>query len=31
MFAPAMHGAMKHAAVPRREMGVRTFFNLLGR
>jgi anthranilate phosphoribosyltransferase len=30
MFAPAMHGAMKHAAVPRREMGVRTFFNLLG-
>jgi anthranilate phosphoribosyltransferase len=30
LFAPAMHGAMKHAAVPRSEMGVRTFFNLLG-
>jgi anthranilate phosphoribosyltransferase len=30
LFAPAMHGAMKHAAVPRKEMGVRTFFNLLG-
>jgi anthranilate phosphoribosyltransferase len=30
LFAPALHGAMKHAALPRREMGVRTFFNLLG-
>lgn len=30
LFAPAMHGAMRHAAVPRSEMGVRTFFNLLG-
>jgi anthranilate phosphoribosyltransferase len=30
LFAPALHGAMKHAAVPRSEMGVRTFFNLLG-
>ena len=30
MFAPAHHGAMKHAIGPRREMGVRTLFNLLG-
>lgn len=30
MFAPAFHGAMKHAIGPRREMGVRTIFNLLG-
>jgi anthranilate phosphoribosyltransferase len=30
MFAPAHHGAMKHAIGPRREMGVRTVFNLLG-
>ena len=30
MFAPKHHGAMKHAAGPRREMGVRTLFNLLG-
>lgn len=30
LFAPALHGAMRHAALPRREMGVRTFFNLLG-
>lgn len=30
MFAPAFHGAMKHAIGPRREMGVRTVFNLLG-
>lgn len=30
MFAPAHHGAMKHALGPRREMGVRTIFNLLG-
>jgi len=30
LFAPALHAAMKHAAVPRRELGVRTFFNLLG-
>lgn len=30
MFAPAHHGAMKHAIGPRREMGVRTIFNLLG-
>lgn len=30
MFAPLHHGAMKHAIGPRREMGVRTVFNLLG-
>lgn len=30
MFAPAHHGAMKHAIGPRREMGTRTLFNILG-
>src|SRR3569833_3167460 len=30
MFAPLHHGALKHAIGPRREMGVRTVFNLLG-
>ncbi|MBD3634686.1 MAG: anthranilate phosphoribosyltransferase [Methylophaga sp.] len=30
MFAQKHHGAMKHAIGPRREMGVRTVFNLLG-
>ncbi len=30
MFAPLHHKAMKHAIGPRREMGVRTLFNLLG-
>ncbi len=30
LFAPLHHGAMKHAIGPRREMGVRTIFNLLG-
>lgn len=30
LFAPRHHGAMKHAIGPRREMGVRTLFNLLG-
>ncbi|MEM7465272.1 MAG: anthranilate phosphoribosyltransferase [Pseudomonadota bacterium] len=30
MFAPAHHSATKHAAVPRRELGVRTLFNVLG-
>ena len=29
-FAPAFHAATKHAAGPRRELGVRTLFNLLG-
>lgn len=30
MFAPAHHSAMKHAIGPRRELGVRTLFNVLG-
>ena len=30
MFAPAFHPAMRHAAAPRREIGIRTFFNILG-
>jgi anthranilate phosphoribosyltransferase len=30
MFAPKFHGAMKHAAPVRSELGVRTIFNLLG-
>ena len=30
LFAPLYHGAMKYAIGPRREMGVRTVFNLLG-
>ena len=30
LFAPALHGAMKHAIGPRREMGIRTIFNILG-
>lgn len=30
MFAPNFHGAMKHAAPVRRELGVRTLFNVLG-
>jgi anthranilate phosphoribosyltransferase len=30
LFAPKHHGAMKHTIGPRREMGVRTLFNLLG-
>jgi anthranilate phosphoribosyltransferase len=30
LFAPRHHGAMKHAIGPRREMGIRTVFNLLG-
>jgi anthranilate phosphoribosyltransferase len=29
-FAPAFHPAMRHAAQPRREIGIRTIFNLLG-
>jgi len=30
LYAPALHPAMRHAIGPRREMGVRTVFNLLG-
>ena len=30
MFAPTHHGATRHAVGPRREIGVRTIFNLLG-
>ena len=30
MFAPAHHGAMKHAIGARKEMAVRTIFNVLG-
>jgi len=30
LFAPLLHGAMKFAAVPRRELGFRTVFNILG-
>ena len=30
LFAPNHHGATKHAVGPRRELGVRTMFNLLG-
>ncbi len=30
LFAPLMHSAMKHAIGPRREIGIRTIFNLLG-
>ena len=30
MFAPAHHSAMKHAIGPRRELGLRTIFNMLG-
>jgi anthranilate phosphoribosyltransferase len=30
MFAPNFHNAMKHAAPVRRELGVRTLFNILG-
>ena len=29
-FAPVFHPGMRHAAVPRRELGVPTFFNVLG-
>jgi len=30
LFAPVFHPAMKHASGPRRELGVRTIFNLIG-
>ena len=30
MFAPAHHSAMRHAIGPRRELGMRTMFNILG-
>ena len=30
MFAPTFHPAMKYAAAPRREIGIRTVFNILG-
>ncbi|MCZ6804172.1 MAG: anthranilate phosphoribosyltransferase [Proteobacteria bacterium] len=30
MFAPMHHSAMKHAIGPRRELGIRTLFNVLG-
>jgi len=30
LFAPMLHGAMKYAIGPRRELGTRTVFNILG-
>ena len=30
LFAPRLHGAMKYALGPRREIGIRTIFNMLG-
>ncbi|SHE89574.1 anthranilate phosphoribosyltransferase [Desulfacinum infernum DSM 9756] len=30
LFAPLYHGAMKYAAKPRRELGIRSIFNMLG-
>jgi anthranilate phosphoribosyltransferase len=30
MFAPSHHSAMKHAVGPRKELGMRTIFNMLG-
>ena len=30
MFAPAHHTAMKHAVGPRKEMGIKTIFNIVG-
>lgn len=30
LFAPRLHHAMRHAAGPRRELGIRTVFNILG-
>ena len=30
LFAPLYHGAMRHCAVPRQDMGIRTMLNVLG-
>ncbi len=30
LFAPLLHASMRHAAAPRREIGIRTVFNILG-
>jgi anthranilate phosphoribosyltransferase len=30
LFAPLLHASMKYAIGPRRELGIRTFFNILG-
>ncbi|MBI5189714.1 MAG: anthranilate phosphoribosyltransferase [Nitrospirae bacterium] len=30
LYAPLLHSAMKHALIPRREIGIRTIFNVLG-
>ena len=30
LYAPCLHPAMQYAAVPRREVGIRTIFNILG-
>ncbi len=30
LYAPALHGAMKHAIGPRKEIGIRSIFNILG-
>ncbi len=30
LFAQSLHSSMRHAAVPRREIGIRTVFNILG-
>jgi anthranilate phosphoribosyltransferase len=30
LFAPMLHGAMKHAIGPRKEIGIRSIFNILG-
>ena len=30
LFAPLLHQAMRHAVVPRKEIGIRTIFNIIG-
>ena len=30
LFAPTLHASMRHAAAPRKEIGIRTIFNILG-